>query len=110
MDVTRRERLAFNEAAFRVANERMRGWEERHAAGGRERYYCECSDRRCRTPLLLTQEEYDAVRAHPERFVIVAGHATEEVERVLEVRGATAIVEKTADAARIARRTDPRGD
>ena len=39
----RERRLALNEAAFRVANERIRNWPERRSHEAPARYYCECA-------------------------------------------------------------------
>jgi hypothetical protein len=52
---------------------------------------------------------YERVRAHPTRFILIAGHEQPTVERVLERHDGYAIVEKTdRDAARVARRLNPR--
>src|SRR4051794_23780508 len=74
---TRKERLALNQAAFRIANERMSEWPERREerrSTGSSTYFCECSRTDCRAILRLTSDEYEAVRAASRRFAIAPGH------------------------------------
>jgi hypothetical protein len=40
--------VALTEAAFRIANERMARWEERHAEAADELYLRECAEQPCR--------------------------------------------------------------
>lgn len=91
-------RLAATQSRFRDANERLRriapgyGFER----GDRAPFICECADPDCFESVLLSLDEYDRVRAHPSRFVLVAGHEDDEAphERVLEAEGGYAIVER----------------
>lgn len=62
------------EDVFRAANDRI-------AVRARELDWrepllllCECSDRRCFAKLRVTPEEYEAVRAHPEQYLLEPGH------------------------------------
>ena len=56
----------------------------------------------------MSVEAYEAVRASPRRFLVLEGHETPEVERVVERHPAYVVVEKLDEAARVAEETDPR--
>ncbi len=106
----RAKRVAGNEAIFRVANERMAGWEEQHSHGGIEIYFCECADAQCTMRVELSKEDYERVRSDSRQFVIVPGHEVEDVETVIEEHGSWSIVEKPDEVREIVERTDPRRD
>lgn len=106
----REERLAENEAMFRVANERMAGWEEQHVQSQTEPYYCECADPDCREKVVLRKADYERIRADSSHFVIVPGHEVPDVETVIEQQGGWAIVEKAPDLDERLERLDPRSD
>jgi hypothetical protein len=109
---TRKERLALNQAGFRIANERMSEWPERRQerrSTGASTYFCECSRTDCRAILRLTSDEYEAVRADSRRFAIAPGHEYAEVERVVDDHGRYAVVEKFEAVAPVVEATDPRG-
>ena len=112
----REAQRARNEALFRNLNERLKELDDRldMAAVGapardREEFFCECGRLDCMARFELTRAEYEAVRAHAERFVVLAGHEDPEIERVVEAHGAWVVVEKNdgtpAEGARV---TDPR--
>lgn len=67
-------------------------------------WICECSDRSCTEPLTASAKEYDEVRAHPRRFLILPGHNAPDLERVIEDRGSYLVVEKVGEAAEAAER------
>jgi hypothetical protein len=94
MGTPREERLASNEAMFRTANERAAKWEERHASGETESYFCECADVDCRERVGLRKEDYEAVRANSRYFAIVPGHEVPDVETVIENHEGWALIEK----------------
>ena len=108
MASTRAERLALNEAAYRVANERMLGWEERHADGEPELYLCECATLRCPERISLSREQYEAVRANPRHFFCAPGHEVHDVEAVIERHDGYYVIEKDAEVTQIVTETDPR--
>jgi hypothetical protein len=64
------EKAALVEAGFRIANDRMTLWPERHSGGREELYLCECSDLGCQAKIRLRRELYEAARAHPEHFIL----------------------------------------
>src|SRR5262249_48940393 len=64
-----------NEASFRRANEGLEEKADEIGLGDeRTPCLCECEDERCRRIISLRREEYEAVRGHPKRFVLVPGH------------------------------------
>ena len=103
---SREERVGKNEALFREVNERIREittWDT-----GAE-FLCECGDPDCTQPIVMTVEEYEAVRSRPTRFVIVPGHEVPDLERVVERTDRFAVVEKLpGKPTTIAVETDPR--
>jgi hypothetical protein len=104
----KQRRAAANEATIRDVNEGIeRGqWpgEEDSPVGFR----CECARLGCNQLVELTVREYEEIREHPRRFVVVPGHEFAEVEKVVETRRGYLIVEKLDPAAEVAERTDPR--
>lgn len=107
---SRAERLALNEAAFRVANERAKGWEERHRDSATELYLCECSDSSCLLRVPLSREAYEAVRASSRHFFCVPGHEVADVETVIETYERYVVVEKAPGVTSLVTETDPARD
>jgi hypothetical protein len=110
----RTERLARNEAAFRMLNERAQAVTEELAREGfgsepeRVECVCECSNAYCTAVLELRREDYELARADPGRFVVAPGHVDRTIEReVLDLDGAV-IVEKHPGERAVAAATDPR--
>jgi hypothetical protein len=110
----RTERLARNEAAFRMLNERARAVTEELALEGiapepgRLECVCECSDPECTARLVVRAEDYELARSDAARFLVAAGHVNPEIEReVLDVEGAV-VVEKHPGERAVAAATDPR--
>jgi hypothetical protein len=105
----REEQIARNEALFRKLNERV---QEIVTTIEHEPYalevFCECGSASCVAKITLLRDEYEGIRAHPERFIVAPGHDTSEVERVVEKRSGSWIVQKEEEAAQIARESDPR--
>jgi hypothetical protein len=105
-------KLAMNESAFRASNERLRRAAASHRFEERQGvpFLCECADPGCREIVMLSLEQYEKVRAHPSRFLLVAGHedAEAELERIVEAERGYAIVEKVGTAGREAARLNPR--
>ena len=69
---------------------------------------CECSDPECNAPILVTDKDYEAVRAHGARFFLIDGHELPEVEEVIARVGPYIVVEKTGHAGQFASDSDPR--
>jgi len=103
-------RLAAREAIARDVNEVVddvaASWYE-----GDERiaFRCECSHD-CGGHVELTPQEYEAVRAGSDTFVLLDGHQDPAVERVTGRIREYVLVEKTGVGRDVARETDPRRD
>jgi len=104
----RQQRAGANEATIRDVNEGIeRGqWpgEEDAPVGFR----CECAQLGCNQLIELSVREYEDIRAHPRRFVVVPGHEAPDVERVIEAGPRYVIVEKLDQAGEVAEQHDPR--
>jgi len=102
---------ARNQTIFREMNEWSREDADRPEADARDRdsYLCECGDRTCTDPILLTLPEYEAVRKDPTRFAIALHHENPEIDSVVAEYEMYSIVDKSfGPGARIARESDPR--
>lgn len=103
--------MAENEVAFRQYNERVsagygelekiasedgqRAYGARADGGQPLHFYCECSDENCQRRLQLTLDRYTAIHANRRRFVIIPGHETKAIERVVSEHDGYVVVEKT---------------
>jgi hypothetical protein len=107
-----RERRAKNEALFREVNERIEELSRRAGIADDDSllpgFVCECSREDCTELLETTYQEYEAVRAHPRRFLVLPGHEDLEVDRVIERHKDSLVVEKRDDVNEIAIAHDPR--
>lgn len=112
VDEERALKLAMNESAARTSNERLSRMaiSHRFAPGQRVPFVCECADATCHEVVMLSLAEYERLRVHPNRFLLVAGHEEVEAthERIVEAENGYAIVEKIGVAGREAARLDPR--
>lgn len=105
----RRVRAAKNESLFRSANERLESLNESfELVLERMDFACECSDLGCTDAIPLSIKEYEAIRAHPNRFFVARGHGVPEVERTVEEQPEYVVVEKLGAGAEVARDADPR--
>jgi hypothetical protein len=105
-DAGRIVRRARNEALFREINERLQGL---NGDGGMAEWLCECSDLDCVGRIELTDAEYEEVREHGARFVLLAGHEQLDIERVVAHHGRHVVAEKTGIGGELAMLRDPRG-
>jgi hypothetical protein len=87
-------RLKNRETLLRALNERIAEltWQQLGVEGPVD-FVCECSRAGCWEPLPLTRGQFDEVRAHPRRFVLLRGHEVEGVDRVIERHDAYVVVE-----------------
>ena len=107
----RQERLARNEALFREVNERVREIATVHGDDDHVyEFYCECSNADCTFQLRATLDEYEAVRAHGERFLIAPDHALPEIEIVVKRDDDWWVVEKQGEPGELVDELDPRSD
>jgi len=103
-----KRRLVENEALFREVNERIRGLAATLHGPGPFSFLCECSNRDCETRIQLSLEDYEAVRAQSDRFLVSPGHVFPDIERMVERHEHFEIVDKDDDVEAIARARDPR--
>lgn len=105
----REERVARNETLFREVNERIKQVNVGLATVEATDYLCECGDEGCTDPISLTMSEYEAVRAEPTHFAVVAGHVVPDIEQVVASTNRYSVVAKTApDAVKVVVAEDPR--
>jgi predicted transcriptional regulator len=102
-------RAAKNESLFREINEQIEGLNQSYAqVSPAAEWICECADSTCTAKLAMSIPEYEAIRAHGDRFPVLPGHEIAGIERVVEIHPAYLVVEKTGLAGVIARDADPR--
>lgn len=107
----RAERIVRNEILFREVNEQVDALHAAISPTGRFPIVCECGSGSCSEAIMIEATEYQAVRAHPERFMVVPGHQIEDVEDLIEQHATYAVVAKKPGAPRqLAVTTDPRRD
>jgi hypothetical protein len=95
----RQLRAARNQTVFRAVNENLRDFNDRFSVDtGTYAIACECADVDCTQMLEIGADDYRAVREHPRRFVVAAGHVYSEVEKVVDELGSCVVVEKVAKA------------
>jgi hypothetical protein len=115
--MNRDEQRARNETLFRNLNERLKEIDDGldtavvgAAVIDREEFFCECGTLDCMARLEMTREEYESVRAHPTRFLVLLDHVDDAIETVVETHARYTVVEKLGEQAEIAREHDPRSD
>ena len=90
-------RIERNNDIFRGANERIREAVARYDHGLEQiPFLCECPVEGCVEIVLLTQPQYEAVRADPTHYVTAVGHEGAEapVGRVVSRNDTYVVVEK----------------
>jgi hypothetical protein len=109
VDETLKLKIAANESAFRDVNEAIQSGRWPGDGGAPVPFRCECGGLGCNLMVEMTVAEYEAVRGHGRRFLVVPDHVMPATEDVVEDRGAYCVVEKSGEAGRLAEETDPRG-
>jgi hypothetical protein len=71
---------------------------------------CECAAPDCDARISLSVEDYQGVREHSARFIILCGHEIPEVERICESNDGILVVEKLGVGGEFAGRHNPRAD
>jgi hypothetical protein len=102
------EKNARNQLLFRAVNEQIAALSRTGTEMSVSLFICECSDEACAEALEIPTAEYERVRTHGARFVLLPGHQLPDRERVLEGSNRFIVVEKLGAAAAIARASDPR--
>src|SRR5256714_12081918 len=96
----RLERTARNESLFREVNDRIEELSENVEAqgiapeGGLVEFHCECGRDGCTERVRMTVAEYEHVRTDNDRFLVVPGHETPEMESVVESSDRFVVVDK----------------
>ena len=106
--MSREERLAKNESLFREVNERIAEAAKRTLVLPDAEFLCECGRPECLERIVVQLDEYEAIRAHPDRFVLLFGHQQAEIDRVIDTADDYVIVEKVGEAGKVAEELDPR--
>ena len=105
-EAEKRRNAARNQALFREVNERIedvaRGYDH-------VEFLCECSRDDCTEAVSVSLRDYEAIRAEPTHFLVVAGHeASPDIERVVGRNNGYVVVQKVHEAAAVATALDPR--
>jgi len=98
------ERIAKNETVFRAANREIEQ-ADKEAGGGPDHVIevlCECGREGCDGVITLTVADYDGVHSQADRFVVLRGHESPEIEKVVEERGGYVVIDKFGAAEDIA--------
>jgi hypothetical protein len=69
------ERVAQNDAAFRLANEEILQSARDYDVTEAIPFLCDCPDASCTAVIRLAATEYERIRAEPHRFFNAPGHA-----------------------------------
>jgi hypothetical protein len=107
-DDERDVRAARNESLFRALNERLEQVREGTKVDEPTEYFCECAQRSCASMVALSPQDYEHVRSAGDRFLVMPGHLTPDVERILEKHTTYWIVEKLGVGSYVADALDPR--
>lgn len=102
----RDERIAKNEAVFRAANRQLEEADKEVGGDGMLDVLCECGREGCSGVISMTVAEYDGVHSQDDRFVVVPGHESSEIETVVERREAYFVVDKFGEAEEIAEKSE----
>ena len=110
LDEVPAERVARNNAAFRVANEEIRATAAEWNMDGLLPALCECADPHCTTIVRVTPRQYEAVRSDPRWFLNAPGHEVKDQgwAHVISENDRFVVVEKVGEAGNLAEELDPR--
>lgn len=108
MNGHRERAVAGNEAMFRDVNEAIERAAARGGVEGEVVFLCECGDDGCAEELRLALAVYEHVRSDPTWFMVRPGHFRPDVEVIVKQNDRYWIVQKTDQAADVARETNPR--
>ena len=104
------ERVARNNALFRVANEEIVAKAAEWNMDGLLPALCECADPRCTTVVRVTPRRYEAVRSDPRWFLNAPGHEVNDQgwAYVISENDRFVVVEKVGEVGELAEELDPR--
>ena len=108
MEKELQHRIAANESSFRDVNEAIARGQWPGEQDAPASFRCECARFGCNELVELSLREYEEIRAHPRRFLVLPGHELPEVETVVERRPDYFVIEKADAAGRAAEAMDDR--
>jgi hypothetical protein len=79
---------------FRDVNERINSLADTWRTGQPQELVCECSDETCTVAIVVTRSDYDAVRAHEDRFLVAPNHTDRLTEQVTRTADGFSVVQK----------------
>ena len=95
----RNERIAKNETVFRAANREIEhAGQEAGGTGQLIEVLCECGRQECDGVITMTVADYDGVHSQADRFAVLEGHESPEIEKVVEERAGYLVVDKFGEA------------
>jgi hypothetical protein len=100
----RDKRIAKNETVLRATNREMERADQAEGAtlGELIEVLCECGRQGCGGVITMTVADYDAAHSQADRFVVLRGHESTEIEKVVEERAGYVVVDKIGEAEDIA--------
>lgn len=106
------ERIARNDAIFRNANEGISEVAESSEFAHPVPFICECADPDCREMVLMTPQDYAAVREDPRTFLNVPGHqaSSQGWAQVVETHDNYVVVIKVGPAGEVAEQLEGEAD
>src|SRR5436190_12524797 len=92
----RLERRARNESLIRSVNEQIERLDREAAHSNADvfDFHCECGRSECEEKTSMTLTEYEQVRHQSDRFALIPGHETLELERIVERKDRYVVVDK----------------
>ena len=104
-----KKRIVRNEALYREVNEQIDALNEAGPRADPIPAICECGSIASTEIVPIGRQAYEAVRAHPERFLVKPGHEITDVEDVVEEHADWAVVaKKPGEPRRMAEESAPR--
>jgi hypothetical protein len=95
----RNERIAKNETVFRAVNREIEhAGQESGGTGQLIEVLCECGRQGCDGVITMTVADYDGVHSQADRFAVLEGHESPEIEKVVEERAGYLVVDKFGEA------------
>jgi hypothetical protein len=102
-------RQAKNEAVFRAVNREIENASDQ--VGDRDlEVLCECGRSGCEELIEVTADAYDRIHREADRFIVVPGHESPDIERVVESTERYLVVDKFGEAEEIVERDASSGD
>jgi len=94
------EKMIKNEQLVRNKNRSVGTALKRYFGGNKEiintplEFVCECSDINCKQIIKISIAEYEKLHRRNDRFLIVKGHKTHQIEKTVSSKGRLELIEK----------------